>query len=286
MLATQKYSTQSFEKRAAFSLVFAQDQDNFGGGFQHEQSFAGKVAQFGLWETQLDNEAIARMAKCQTQKNSTPEALLRLTSDPEKWNFSRVNISADNSNGQIFCTADFFRGKLISLGPISREGFKQTCDTLRGELPVPTTSAQAAILSQEYFPAFRGILSGLGQKLQNVWTYLGQIYDRGLESWVNPYRNKEPVPSLANPGSEEVCLLLFNGSETFSTTCANRVSMRGVCLNKATPISQGGGEELEGEGGANFHLTLKGMCKYQNEREVFDTRFHIHGMKNGKAHFR
>lgn len=70
-------------------MVLGQEQDEFGGGFNHMQSFSGSIAQFNIWNYILDEVAIMSNFNCSYNLEQNGDFL---GMDENKWSFSNVEI--------------------------------------------------------------------------------------------------------------------------------------------------------------------------------------------------
>jgi hypothetical protein len=94
-----------------------------------------------------------------------------------------------------------------------------------------------------------------------------------IEKWINPYTNRplkgnNAIVSLRPTTGFDVCAVMF-GVRIKTKGCMIKVSC-GVCTIDI---------------GAN-NMWLKGVCNANREEEEYDVKYYIHGLLNGKMHFR
>ena len=234
--------------------VMGQDQDSFGGGFQADQSYSGKLADLRVMDRVLEHSELNRMNPCDL---GAGWALL------DTWVTTNVDTAVEISD--YFCSHHYHKNYFISTQYVDFNQSKEVCDLIQGTLPLPETEKDL----QDMSDLFMDILSNLHASF-----LLGYIFQPGDKKWYNVYTDK-PV-SDTNFINEHIredihCFMKWPAEKDFYPISCKQRQAAIFCKVK---------EE--------FRLYLKGLCSDEQKMEelLFDDWFYIQGVKNGRSHFR
>ena len=237
--------------------VMGQDQDLFGGGFEADQSFSGKMADLRMTSRVMTPEQIQQFFSCNFE-----EGWFLF----DEWQIS--DIERTNEASDYFCEEDKLGKYFISLKELSFNESKEVCNMVQGKLILPDTVEELAKKSDIFFDILE--TNNLSVLYPGFW--MGHNYITEENKWIDTY-TKETVPEnhfvymFKRPNKG--CMVKYKPKNDFySISCLGRTASTFCKI----------------ENNAKYHL--KGLCSDSIQLEfLFDDVFHIYGMKNKSPHF-
>ena len=122
------------------SFIIGQEQDGqpFGGLFDKNQAFSGKITQTELWNVNLSSDEISDIANC--LKPTVKSKNRVVTWGSRAWDIFNVNMKEVPI--ETFCQTNILSNLLIYPEGVSNDVFKVFCDVVDGQFPIITENSQ------------------------------------------------------------------------------------------------------------------------------------------------
>lgn len=238
--------------------MLGQDQDKFGGSFEADQSFSGKLADLRMMERVLESTELAEMDLCNLGNDGWTFL--------ESWNISNIVVTEEDQ--EELCHENFLRDYFISIKPQDFYQSRETCDLINGKLPVPETEREF----DDMVEVFWNLLNASNYE-KDLGFMLGFTFNLEEDTWHNVYTNTAvPETHFMNQHKREGknCFIKWiKDSENYPISC-NKRDAGTIC-------------KIED----SFQLHLKGLCsEVEKARQLlFDEWFYVYGLQNEKPHF-
>ena len=266
------------------SFILGQEQDGleFGGLFDKNQAFSGKLSQVELWDTELTSTDIEFIANCSVL---SLRPLRRVISwDSSAWFASQINMLKDEPLPNI-CSKNILNNQFLWLEPTNYKDISDKCDLVGGILPIVYDENQ---LKQDHenkkdiFELVNNTKTISGNASQCFLTkssivfWMGLQRNSKLENWFSPYDDLNQDFSnftLDVPTEAYKCVYNFGGrAEPASCNkqrdVGNKVQPCGICEVPSERI-----------------FYLKGLCE-KDINENYDVQYYVYGVRNQRPFFR
>ncbi|XP_068232230.1 uncharacterized protein [Palaemon carinicauda] len=237
------------------TLYIGQEQDQYRGGFDENQSFSGYISQVNIWDGVLDSSDIRRMANCDI--NLRGNIFASDTADLEESFASRTRVTC-----KVFCH------KIVSFIIIPEKMHPgkahQFCNLTDSELYIPESEEENSRLFNTSSP-FNETCDGKSYRFM----YLGATDEKTEGTWIKDSNGKQLsfenwAPGEPNGGEKRNCLVLRRQDGMWGDVeCEDELCF--TCRRNPSD-----------------YLQLRGLCqKYEHE-----TRMMLDGYINNKPFFR
>ncbi|XP_063889382.1 uncharacterized protein LOC135116084 isoform X3 [Scylla paramamosain] len=189
------------------AYVIGQEQDQFGGGFQRDQSFSGEITQLNFWSSVLSPLTISKIAQCEEEQEGNILS----------WSSQRWNISGEVAwkvwQKEDICSRQRRR---VTFFPdrFSLKASLHLCKVVGGRVMVPLDNQENMRLYER--SQGRAIYCSKGQGSSYLWMGATDSQQERLweywetsepVSWEGPWRGSGP-----NGGTAENCLVMLSGT--------------------------------------------------------------------------
>ena len=258
------------------SFILGQEQDGleFGGLFDENQAFSGKLSQVELWDTELTSTDIEFIANCSVL---SLRPLRRVISwDSSAWFASQIDMLKDEPLPNI-CSKNILNNQFLWLEPTNYIGISDKCDLVGGILPIVYDENQLKQDHENKKDIFKlvnttnpGNASQCFLTKSSIVFWMGLQRNSKLENWFNPYDLNQDFSNftLDVPTEAYKCVYNFGGGAEPASCSTSKVQPCGIC--EVPP------ERL---------FYLKGLCE-EDINENYDVQYYIYGVQGQRPYFR
>lgn len=215
-------------------IVFGQDQDEFKGGYDHQQAFSGWIADFGISERVLNIDEIKNISACKALFGGDIFSTENIENGTNGWEISKIKIIDQDDIGH-FCEEDHTLDIATMQGGLEFQEANGTCSVMGGRLlTVDVAGNMAEMVADtlwEHFEVHGHSISitdlclnpflslqdeesplCLFKEKRNALFWLADHWSVTRGAWVNPYTGQEHHDLDyvdINPNSTERKLLHF-----------------------------------------------------------------------------
>ena len=248
-----------------------QDGQPWGGFFDLDQGFTGKISQVELWDTALTSSEISLIADCK-QASVRPNNRL-VTWDSNAW--IAVKSEFEDEPLESFCTRNPIANTFFWPNKIPYIKMSRLCKINNARMPTIKSKSETRSSHDFYTKKFIALNEThpgndkclLSETASKFW--YGLKYNPKTQIWYDPEDQFEDYSSLKevpkNP--PDICLHALEGEKLVTRSCTNSFPC-GIC-----EVSD---DQL---------VYLKGLCK-TDISSLYDFQYYVHGIHNGKPHFR
>ena len=278
---------------AGGSFVLGQEQDGqpFGGLFDVDQGFSGRVSQFELWDVALTPDEISEIADC-SKESLRPENRI-VTWGSDTW----IGIETEFLDEPLedFCKKNVLSETLFWPKKISQEKFLRFCDINQGLLPTLNKNSQSkgihfektekfialnktypghekCLLSESSSLFWYGIRRNVTVRIRiQMYLIISKLFHEILlqkKMWYNPKDLSQDFSMfvLEPPGPAETCAYDFEGNP-FTSSCGNNYPC-GICDIPEDQL-----------------IYMKGLCK-DDIASLYDVQYYVYGVHDERPRFK
>ena len=268
------------------SFILGQEQDGleFGGMFDKNQAFSGKLSQVELWDTELTSTDIEFIANCSVL---SLRPLRRVISwDSSAWFASQIDMLKDEPLPNI-CSKNSLNNQFLWLEPTNHNDFSDKCDLVGGILPIVNDANQLKQDHENKKDIIKSVLKNSSISgndasqcfltKSSIVFWMGLQRNSKLENWFSPYNLTQDFSNftLDVPRDNDYYKCVYNfGGKAEPANCnkprdgGNKIQPCGIC-------------ELPSE--RLFYL--KGLCE-KDINENYDVQYYVYGVRDQKPFFR
>lgn len=176
-------STYDIDKIRGGGLFYlGQDQDDYGGGFNEDQSMNVVVADLRLYDRLLSEEEAKSFVKCEDKISFTP--LMDFSNVERDW-ILNGSVEVQTISTDVICSNKSSFQLMFPEPRLFREAFK-LCNITEGKLVVPTNQQE----NNELIPLVNGYID-LCMEASNWMAWLGVMANKTTGKYYNIYTREE-----------------------------------------------------------------------------------------------
>ena len=260
------------------SFVLGQKQSEINGGFAAGTSFSGAVADIVFTSTSLEDRMVNELAAARCNPDTISDNLVDLYDNKNllpglpAWRAVDANVTDEDTQ----CDGVPDLHVAVFNHPLTFHQIQMVCTALQGTLPL--ANEQDVYQNEVYNKAKEGFYQILQPDDIDRSCKRGKS---GLEFWVgNPDRSpllRHHNASMATGRGAPQVGMVGRGPKQIEMARSVSDAYCGVCLNMNRDE-----DKIEG----NRRLLLKGMCELEVTINAFDQEYYVHGLMNGRLHFK